>query len=125
DGTHSAWLGVSEAAYRLVQAGVQRAQGFFVNSSNYQSSHDNVLFGTWVSDCITTATGGGAPWAAGHFDWCPGQYDPATNYTTVNFSDEFASGVTANFAGMLGGQPATTHFVIDTSRNGRGPLDVT
>ena len=125
DGTHSSWLGVSEAAYRLVQAGVQRAQGFFVNASNYQTSHDNVLFGTWVSDCITTATGGGASWAAGHFDWCPGQYDPATHYSTVNFSDAFAGGVNANFAGMLGGHPATTHFVIDTSRNGRGPLDAT
>jgi endoglucanase len=120
DGTHSAWLGVSEAAYRLFTAGVQRAQGFFVNVSNYQTTGDNTLFGTWVSDCITGATAG-APWAAGHFDYCPGQYDPATNYSTVNFSPDFAAGVTAGLQNMMAGAAATTHFVIDTSRNGQGP----
>ena len=76
-GTHSAWLGVGEAAYRLFTAGVRRTQGFFLNVSNYQPTDQNVQFGTWVSDCIAAATAG-APWAAGHFDWCPSQYDPAT-----------------------------------------------
>jgi endoglucanase len=120
DGTHSAWLGVGEAAYRLFTAGVGRAQGFFVNVSNYQSTSDNTQFGTWVSDCITAATAG-ASWAAGHFDWCPSQYDPATNYTTVNYSPDFAAGVTASLMNMMGGASATTHFVIDSSRNGQGP----
>jgi endoglucanase len=119
DGTHSAWLGVGEAAYRLFTAGVQRAQGFFVNVSNYQTTSDNTQFGAWVSDCITAATAG-ASWAAGHFDFCPGQYDPATNYSTVNFSPDFAAGVTAGLQNMMGGAAATTHFVIDTSRNGQG-----
>ena len=41
DGTHSAWLGVSEAAYRLVTAGVQRAHGFFLNVSNYQPTRSS------------------------------------------------------------------------------------
>ena len=122
DATHSAWLGVSEAASRLYRAGVQRAQGFFINVSNYQLTNEATMFGTWVSDCITAATAG-APWAAGHFDWCPGQYDPATGYTTVNFTPEFAAGVTAGLEGLMGGAVATTHFVIDTSRNGRGPLN--
>ena len=36
DGTHSNWLGSGEAGYRLVKGGVLRAQGFFVNASNYQ-----------------------------------------------------------------------------------------
>jgi endoglucanase len=120
DGTHSAWLGVSEAAFRLVTAGVGRAQGFFLNVSNYQPTDQNAQFGTWVSDCITAATAG-APWAAGHFDWCPGQYDPATNFTTVNFSPDFVAGVTAGLENLMGGAAATTHFVIDTSRNGQGP----
>jgi endoglucanase len=120
DGTHSAWLGVGEAAYRLVTAGVQRAQGFFLNVSNYQPTDQNAQFGTWVSDCITAATAG-APWAAGHFDWCPSQYDPATNYTTVNFTPDFEATVTAGLANLMGGAAATTHFVIDTSRNGQGP----
>ena len=56
DGTHSSWLGVGEAAYRLVKAGVQRAQGFFLNVSNYQPNDQLAQFGAWVSDCITAAT---------------------------------------------------------------------
>src|SRR6266498_1660210 len=113
DGTHSAWLGVGEAAYRLAKAGVQRAQGFFLNVSNYQPSDQLAEFGTWVSDCITAATGG-ADWAAGHFDWCPSQYDPALNYA-VNYAPEYAATVTAGLLNMMGGAAATTHFVIDTS----------
>jgi endoglucanase len=31
DGTHSGWLGSGDAAHRLVQAGVQRVDGFFLN----------------------------------------------------------------------------------------------
>jgi len=124
DGTHSAWLGVGEAAFRLFTAGVQRTQGFFLNVSNYQPTDQLAQFGVWVSDCITAATAG-APWAAGHFDFCPSQYDPATNYTTVNFSPDFAAGVTASLVNMLGGAAATTRFVIDTSRNGQGPWQPT
>jgi len=124
DGTHSAWLGVGEAAFRLFTAGVQRAQGFFLNVSNYQPTDQLAQFGVWVSDCLTAATAG-APWAAGHFDFCPSQYDPATNYTTVNFSPDFAAGVTAGLMNMLAGAVATTRFVIDTSRNGQGPWQPT
>ena len=72
-----------------------------------------------MSSCITAATAG-ASWAAGHFDWCPGPYDPATNYTTVNYTPEFAATVTASLENMMGGAPATTRFVTDTSRNGQG-----
>ncbi len=99
---------------------MQRTQGFFVNVSNHQPTDQNAQFGTWVSDCITAATAG-APWAAGHFDWCPSQYDPATNYSTVNYTPDFAAGVTAALVNLMGGAAATTHFVIDTSRNGQGP----
>ncbi|MFL5307668.1 MAG: glycoside hydrolase family 6 protein [Polyangia bacterium] len=119
DGTHSAWLGVGEAAYRLYTAGVQRAQGFFVNVSNYETTSDNTQFGTWVSDCITAATAG-ASWAAGHFDWCPSQYDASNNYA-LNYSPGYAATVTASLQNMLGGATPTTGFVIDTSRNGQGP----
>lgn len=122
DGTHSAWLGVGEAAFRLNKAGVGRAQGFFLNTSNYQPTDQAIQFGTWVSDCITAATAGPS-WAAGHFDWCPSQYDPATGYSTVNYTPAFEAGVTAGLEGLMGGAVATTRFVIDTSRNGRGPLD--
>jgi endoglucanase len=118
DGTHSDWLGVGEAAYRLVTAGVQRAQGFFLNVSNYQPTDQNMQFGTWVSDCIAAATAGDA---TGHFDWCPSQYDPATNYSTVNYTPDFEATITAGLVSLMGAAAATTHFVIDTGRNGQGP----
>jgi endoglucanase len=134
DGTHSAWLGVSEAAYRLYKAGfsngVQQVQGFFVNVSNFQPTDQAIQFGTWVSDCLAAGTPGVGPdWmqdpVAGfpHFSYCPGQYDPATNYSTVNYTPEFEAGITAGLAGLLGGASAQTHFVIDTSRNGTGTLN--
>ncbi len=119
DGSHSAWLGVGEAAYRLHTAGVERAQGFFLNVSNYQSTSDNTLFGTWVSDCIA-AVDNPASWGAGHFEWCASQYDPTQNYA-LNFSPAYAATVTAKLQSMLAGATATAGFVIDTGRNGQGP----
>lgn len=121
DATHARWLGVGEAAYRLHAAGVQRARGFFVNVSNYQLTSESIQFATWVSSCITAATAG-APWAAGHFDWCPSQYNEALDFA-VDYSPEYVETVDAGLAGMMDGSPATTPFVIDTSRNGNGPLD--
>jgi len=128
DGTHSAWLGVGEAAFRIHKAGfdpntgAQLVKGFFVNVSNFQPTDQLTQFGTWVSQCIEAATAG-ASWALGHFDFCPSQYDPATNYTTVNYTPAFEASVTASLVNMLDGAVATMPFVIDTSRNGRGTLD--
>jgi endoglucanase len=127
DASHSAWLGVGEAAYRLSKAGVARAQGFFQNVSNYQLTSDGIQFGTWVSKALAAASGGPS-WAYDekgnfHYDWLPSQYDPATNYSKVNYTPEFVATVDAALDGFMNGTVATTHFVIDTSRNGQGPLD--
>ena len=116
DGTHSRWLGSGDAAHRLVQAGVQRAAGFFLNVSNFQSTEELVKYGTWTSGCIAFANNpeeGG--WRLGHYDWCASQYFPANvdDFSTWGASDAW---YTAN----LGNAVATTHFVIDTSRNGQG-----
>ena len=40
DGTHSAWLGVGDVADRLHRAGVERADGFFLNVSNYRTTSE-------------------------------------------------------------------------------------
>ena len=127
DGTHSAWLAVGEAAYRLIKAGVQRAQGFNLNGWNYELTSDNIQFGTWVSQAIAAPSGAPA-WAFDadgnfHFDWLPSQYDPATNYTAVNYGADYAATVTAGIQSFMGSAVASTHFVIDTSRNGQGPLN--
>jgi endoglucanase len=117
DGTHSAWLGSGDAAHRLVQAGVQRADGFYLNVSNYRLTEHLQKYGTWISKCIAFANNpdeGG--WRLGHYDWCASQYFPASpnDFSTWHLSDEW-------YDANLGSAVPTAHFVIDTSRNGQGP----
>jgi len=116
DGTHNRWLGTGDIAQRLVQAGVQRADGFFLNASNYQKSEELEKYGSWVSGCIAFANDaddGG--WRLGHYDWCASQYYPANpdDFSTWSLTDDW-------YASNLGTAAATTHFVTDTSRNGQG-----
>ena len=118
DGTHSAWLGVGEAAHRLAQAGVWDADGFFLNASNYQPQSDLESFGYWVSACLT-ACDVEEHWHYEHYDWCPGQYvDGATDY-----SEENVASVNAAYEELLAdvGEDPAANFIIDTSRNGVGP----
>ncbi len=117
DGTHSAWLAVGDIAHELVTAGVQQAQGFFLDASNYQPDPQLLDYGTWISDCIAFASNpadGG--WRLGHYDYCASQYYPATpsDFSTWNLSTQW-------YAANMGTAVATTHFMVDTSRNGQGP----
>ena len=129
DGTHSAWLGVGDIAQRLVKAGVANAQGFFLNVSNYQFTQNGVQYGTWISDCI----------ASGNYAGCANQYwnggpdgtaiaallGPWTGVALSNYGvwSDTASDPALNTSGINArfSTPGTTHFVIDTSRNGLGP----
>ena len=140
DGTHSAWLGSGDIAQRLAVAGVADADGFFLNVSNYQFTSNSVQYGTWVSACLAYAT----EVNPGDFFGCPNQYWngaplPAKiaqllgEWTGValdrfgewsDASDNPAlntSGINLRYDTMLGSVDATTHFVVDTSRNGNGP----
>lgn len=124
DAGHSAWHGVGDMAPRLVKAGVLRTQGFFLNVSNYQPTAHEQLYGTWISECIAFANDaeeGG--WRLGNYGWCPGQYQPVGpgGSYVVDFSQATIDANTAWYAGNLGTAKPTTHFVIDTSRNGQGP----
>jgi endoglucanase len=117
DAGHSAWHSVGDMAARLVQAGVQDVNGFFLNVSNYQPTPNLVKYGTWISGCIAFANDpeeGG--WRLGHYDYCASQYYPANpnDFSTWHLTDEW-------YASNLGSAIPTTHFVIDTSRNGQGP----
>jgi endoglucanase len=159
DGTHSAWQQVGNIAERLVEAGVQQAQGFYLDVSNYQYTSNNIAYGTWVSDCIAYAEASGAIGSGavepGSYQAetsffngsCPNQYwngGPATDFqgTAMNnyvpWNDETPSpadlpdpdtvaGINGAYANDLAsvGAAATTHFVIDTSRNGEGPDPMT
>jgi endoglucanase len=128
DAGHSQWHAVGDMASRLIQAGVARAQGFFLNVSNFQPTEQLDQYGTWVSKCIWFATKGPA-YAAGHTDYCASQYysgaapndglpgdavsptDPSTwHWTDAWFDQNVATPPAAEL----------THFVVDTSRNGQG-----
>jgi endoglucanase len=115
DGTHSAWQSVGTMAQRLLEAGVQGAQGFFLNVSNYQPTAELTDYGTWISDCLAMVTNPANP----DFNQpanCASQYYPATQ------SDFSTWGLTtAWYAQNMDGAVASTHFVVDSSRNGAGP----
>lgn len=139
DGTNPAWLAVGEISDRLVKAGVERADGFFLNASNYLLTENNVSYGTWISQCIAYGTQvvpgdflncGNQHWNGGPANdwngvplthqgiWSPDATDPTLN----------TAGIESRFDAILGDIAPTTHFTIDTSRNGRGawapPADV-
>jgi endoglucanase len=153
DGTNSNWMNVGDMAQRLIKAGVQRADGFFLNVSNYQFTQNQVYFGTWVSDCVALAEANSPddPAAYDFADNCGNQYwngGPASNWYGVAMSalqqwhsqpiadpnamttDETASmtwntaAIDSRYAAAMGTDiVATTHFVVDTSRNGTGEWD--
>jgi endoglucanase len=145
DATHSGWQNVSETAFRLLKVDVEQTDGFFLNVSNYQYTSNEVQYGTWVSACITAATTSPSwtgdpvgPLGSGFPD-CPNQYwngGPATGWagTALSPYGEWSTswsglatdlplttaGINSRYATMAAG---TTHFVIDTGRNGQGPWD--
>jgi endoglucanase len=105
DAGHSAWQALNDydAGYgeprrqlgivnRLLQGGVTRADGFALNTSNYRFTEDLVRYGTRISKCIHLRTHEGA--------------------TTCPAEEELDA--------MPVRQSKMTHFVLDTSRNGRG-----
>ncbi len=140
DATNSAWLGVGDAGQRLVRAGVARADGFFLNVSNYQFTANSVEYGTWISSCIAYAT----IVNPGDFGACPSQYwnggplpskiaqllgewtGVALNAygewsDTADYGNLNTSGINLRYANMLGTTLPSVKFVVDTSRNGQGP----
>jgi endoglucanase len=132
DAGHSAWHNVGDISSRLEQAGVADVQGFSLNVSNYQYTPNLEQYGTWISDCIAYTTSVNP----GDFGSCGDQYwsgGPANNWTGValdpnhQWSDTATdpalntAGINSRYASILAGAKPTAHFVIDTSRNGRGP----
>jgi endoglucanase len=123
DGAHAGWLTVGETAYRLWKSGVLGAQGFAANVSNFRTTEHSIAYGTWISKCIYYATELDAAKAT------PAAFRRCANQPMVNQVDDpaawaeterwYASHVDA----IAAGRTATlAHFVIDTSRNGHGPL---
>ncbi|MFC4244140.1 glycoside hydrolase family 6 protein [Gryllotalpicola reticulitermitis] len=137
DATHPAWENVGDISSRLISGGVNNAQGFFVNVSNYQYTVNDVDYGTWISDCIALVNAGETTAAN-----CYNQYwngGPNTGWNGVALDDyspwqstdpsqlsTYAGDITLKYDNDLAsaGVTPTAHFVVDTSRNGTGPNDM-
>ncbi|MEV6210413.1 glycoside hydrolase family 6 protein [Kitasatospora sp. NPDC051914] len=128
DAGNSHWQSVGNAAKRLLDAGVERAQGFSLNVSNFFATGPSDRYGTWVSNCLWFATKG-PEYARGHTDWCASQYySPAAPNdgqpgNSVNADDPSTWHWTDQWFQQNVGTPPTnelTHFVVDTGRNGQG-----
>jgi endoglucanase len=123
DGTHSNWLPVGESAHRLVKAGVLKTRGFSLNVANFQTTWKEIYYGNWVSRCIyftnhiSEHKGQEAAYRA-----CPAQPAPSAPREAWDRVESWYRHTIDDVA-----HPSPTHslvhFVIDTSRNGRGPLD--
>ncbi|TLP62012.1 glycoside hydrolase family 6 protein [Microbispora triticiradicis] len=90
DGGIEGWPGMADIADRLLKAGVGRADGFYLNTSDYQETDRLLRYGESLSLCLYSKTKDAASTCSG---------------------------------AELGAVPAgasLTHFVLDTSRNGRG-----
>ena len=130
DAGHSHWLSVGEIAERLVAAGLAKAQGFFLNTSNYRTTATELKFATWISKCVAFANDpeeGG--WRLGNYAWCASQYyspipDPANNLVNP---DDIATWIYTDawYDASMGSAAPTAHFVVDTSRNAQGPWQPT
>ena len=136
DAGNSAWQNVGEITRRLLLADVNTVNGFALNVSNYQFTVNSDDYGTWVADCVAYST----TISPGGYDSCPNQYwngGPSNNWTgvaldryapwsstAVDDPTHYTGAIDERFAGMLNGTVPTAHFVVDTSRNGRGPNDM-
>jgi len=134
DSGHSAWKSVADATARLSAAGVRDVQGFSLNVSNYQFTPNLSAYGTWISSCLalhpdaatTTPTDCGDQYYSGgpangnvgvaldpQQVWSATATDPTAN----------TAGIDSRYAAALAAAKVKpkAHFVVDTSRNGRGP----
>ncbi|MFJ7244647.1 glycoside hydrolase family 6 protein [Kitasatospora sp. NPDC098652] len=129
DAGNSHWQSVGTATKRLLDAGVERAQGFSLNVSNFFATGPSDRYGTWVSNCLWYTTKGPES-ARGRTDLCAGQYySPAAPNdgqpgNAVDVDDPSTWHWTDQWYQQTVGTPPVnelTHFVVDTGRNGQGP----
>ncbi len=123
DAGNSHWQAVPTITARLVQAGIQSAQGFFTNVSNFNLNNYETKYDTWVSDCLAFGTDGEqGGWRLGNYSYCASQYYSPLG--TVN-PDDISTWIYTDewFEQNMGTTVPTTHFLIDTGRNGQGVLN--
>lgn len=116
DGTGSSWLSPGDTTLRLRSANIAKADGFFVNVSNYESDDRLAHYARWVSDCLALTTMTAFPAQS-----CQSQYWPATftdtstwTLTDATYDQAFAD------TGLTRDPAAQKKAVVDTSRNALG-----
>ncbi|WP_060947755.1 glycoside hydrolase family 6 protein [Streptomyces hygroscopicus] len=103
DAGHAGWHSVSSIVPRLIKAGIDRATGFALNVSHYQTDQDSAWYGRLISSCLAYADEGGDPEDCADQRWSKRH---ARRWLRAH---------------APGDSSRMKHFVTDTSRNGRGP----
>jgi len=78
DAGHSSWVPAAEMAARLKEAGIEKARGFALNTSNYRENAELIAYansliaalGIETHYIIDSSRNGNGPAPAGHEDWC-------------------------------------------------------
>ena len=113
---------VSEIAFRLKQAGIDRAAGFFLNAGNYQPTPRLIQYGTWIAKCLYHARGSAGGDAKGYRecasppDWADSNDDAVWSKVDAWYTEN------VDRAPQEPSPETLAHFVINTNRNGLGPL---
>jgi endoglucanase len=135
DGGHSRWVAAEEIAARLNQVGVDRAQGFSLNITNYYTTEEQIGYGEAISGMtngahyvIDTSRNGAGPEHDGPLNWCnpDGRAlgTPPTSATAGPHADAYLwiKRVGESDGSCDRGEPAAGTFVvqyaIDLARNG-------
>lgn len=130
DAGHSRWVSAGEMANRLNAAGVARARGFALNTTNYFTTEEQIGYGEEVSGMtagkhyvIDTSRNGNGPAEGDSFGWCnpSGRAlgTPPTADTAGAHADAYlwVKRVGESDGSCGAGEPAAGHFVSDYAIN--------
>lgn len=130
DAGHSRWVSAGEMANRLNQAGVGRARGFALNSTNYFTTEEEIGYGEEISGMtggahyvIDTSRNGAGPAEGDPFYWCNPSGRALGTPPTANTAGQHADAYlwvkrVGESDGSCGsGEPAAGHFVSEYAIN--------
>ncbi|OBG32050.1 MULTISPECIES: glycoside hydrolase family 6 protein [Mycolicibacter] len=130
DAGHSRWVSAGEMANRLNQAGVGRARGFALNSTNYFTTEEEIGYGEEISGMtggahyvIDTSRNGAGPAEGDPYGWCNPSGRALGTPPTANTAGQHADAYlwvkrVGESDGSCGsGEPAAGHFVSEYAIN--------
>ena len=126
DAGHSRWVDAGEMANRLNQAGVNRARGFSLNTTNYYTTEEQIGYGEAIAGMtggahyvIDTSRNGAGPAPEHPLNWCnpDGRAlgTPPTAATAGAHADAYlwVKRVGESDGSCGAGEPAAGHFVSE------------